>query len=118
MKTNVAEIPGYVTRDGSVIRELMHPAQHGNRAQSLAQATVSPGEATRLHRHRRSEEIYHVLSGSGQMTLGEAQLPVSPGDTVCIPPGTAHCIRNTATQPLVFLCACAPPYAHHDTELL
>jgi hypothetical protein len=33
----------YVTRDGSEIRELMHPGVHGNRAQSLAEATIGPG---------------------------------------------------------------------------
>ena len=43
MKTRYAEIPAYVTKDGSEIRELMHPAQHGNRLQSLAEATVAPG---------------------------------------------------------------------------
>ena len=118
MKTSLAEIPPFVTRDGSTIRELMHPSRHGNRSQSLAQATVAPGQSTRLHRHRCTEELYHILSGRGQMTLGEAQLALSPGDTVCIPPGTPHCLNNTGTEPLVLLCACAPAYSHDDTELL
>jgi mannose-6-phosphate isomerase-like protein (cupin superfamily) len=37
---------------------------------------------------------------------------------VLIPPGTAHCVENTGTEPLVILCACSPPYAHEDTELI
>jgi mannose-6-phosphate isomerase-like protein (cupin superfamily) len=45
-------------------------------------------------------------------------LRVQVGDTVCIPPGTPHCVENTGTEPLRILCACAPPYAHDDTELL
>jgi hypothetical protein len=32
-----------VTRDGSVIRERMHPSVQGNRRQSLAEAIVAPG---------------------------------------------------------------------------
>ncbi len=118
MKTNTADVPAYTTRDGSLIRELMHPSRHGNQAQSLAQSTVAAGGATRLHRHHRSEEIYHILSGSGRLTLGAEEIVVASGDTVCIPPGTPHCIRTSGTQPLVFLCACAPAYAHEDTELL
>jgi mannose-6-phosphate isomerase-like protein (cupin superfamily) len=43
---------------------------------------------------------------------------VQAGDTVCITPGTPHRIRNTGGETLVILCACAPAYAHEDTELL
>ena len=42
-------IEPYVTKDGSEIRELMHPTVHGNRQQSLAEATVAPGAQTALH---------------------------------------------------------------------
>jgi len=34
------EIEPYITKDGSIIRELIHPAVHGNSNQSLAEATV------------------------------------------------------------------------------
>ena len=77
MKTTATDVPAYVTRDGSEIRELMHPAAHGNRNQSLAEATVLPGGHTRLHRHALTEEIYHVTAGTGRMTLGEAVFDVA-----------------------------------------
>lgn len=108
----------YVTRDGSEIRELMHPSVHGNRSQSLAEATVAPGQTTRLHRHVVTEELYHFTAGTGVMILGEERFAVHPGDTICIPPGTAHCVENTGSDPLVILCSCSPAYAHDDTELL
>jgi mannose-6-phosphate isomerase-like protein (cupin superfamily) len=116
-RTRYAEVAPYLTKDGSIIRELMHPAVHGNRAQSLAEAIVPVGAATRLHRHRRSEEIYHVVAGTGRMTRGAEQFDVAPGDTVAIAPGTAHCVANTGTEPLRILCACTPPYDHDDTQL-
>ena len=118
MKPRIAEIPHYTTLDGSRIRELMHPARRGNRAQSLAEATVRAGASTRPHRHRRSGEIYHILSASGPMTLGEERIPLGPGDTLWIPPGTPHCIRYPQSQPLVLVCACAPAYSQYDTEVL
>jgi mannose-6-phosphate isomerase-like protein (cupin superfamily) len=117
-KTAYADIAPYPTKDRSEIRELMHPAVHGNRNQSLAEATVPPGAPTLLHRHRESEELYHVTAGEGRMTLGGETFPVAPGDTVCIPPGTPHSIENTGPGPLKLLCCCAPPYSHQDTELL
>ncbi len=117
-RTSRDRIRPFVTRDGSTIRELMHPDSHACRRQSLAEASVPPGAATLLHRHRHSEEIYHILAGSGEMRLGEELLPVAAGDTICIPPLTPHNIRNTGEEPLRFLCCCAPPYSHEDTELL
>jgi len=113
-----ATVPAYRTKDGSEIRELMHPAVHGNRAHSLAEATVPAGSRTLLHRHRLAEELYHVTAGLGRMTLGEDRFAVQPGDTVLIPPGTAHCIEAIGQEPLRLLCCCAPAYSDGDTELL
>jgi mannose-6-phosphate isomerase-like protein (cupin superfamily) len=116
--TRRADIAAYETKDGSTIRELMHPGAHASRAQSLAEATVLPGQCTALHRHLRTEELYHILAGRGRMTLGDEMFGVAPGDTVCIRPGTAHCIVNDGAVPLRLLCCCSPAYTHDDTELL
>jgi mannose-6-phosphate isomerase-like protein (cupin superfamily) len=118
MKTRYADSPAYITTDGSTIRELMHPSVHGNRLQSLAEATVAPGERTQLHRHAVTEELYHVTAGSGIMTLGDSCFKVGAGDTVQIAPGTPHRIEATGAEPLRILCCCSPPYSHEDTELL
>lgn len=118
MKTVYAAVEAYVTKDGSIIRELMHPSVHGNQKQSLAEAVVEPGARTALHRHALTEEIYHITAGEGLMTLGDRQFAVAVGDTICIAPGTPHRIDNTGAAPLKFLCACSPAYAHADTQLL
>lgn len=118
IRSTHARIEPYVTRDGSLVRELMHPAVHGNRAQSLAEAIVPPGACTLLHRHHATEELYHFTAGSGRMRLGDRRFDVGAGDTVCIPPGTAHSLENTGTVDLRLLCACTPAYSHEDTELL
>jgi mannose-6-phosphate isomerase-like protein (cupin superfamily) len=118
MRTRREEITPYLTKDGSTIRELMHPAAHGNAGQSLAEATVPVGAQTRLHRHRETEELYHVVAGRGVMTLGKDRFGVTVGDTVQIAPGTAHCIENDGDIPLRVLCCCTPAYSHDDTELL
>ena len=108
----------YQTRDGSLIRELMHPALHAAQRQSLAEAELLANGATALHRHHRSEELYHFLSGSGWMTLGDERFAVRAGDTVCIAPGTAHRLECDGQGPMRLLCCCSPPYSHEDTELL
>jgi mannose-6-phosphate isomerase-like protein (cupin superfamily) len=116
--TRIAQIDSFVTKDGSSIRELMHPRAHASRAQSLAEATLAPGAVTALHRHHAAEELYFVLEGEADMTLAGVSFPVRTGDSICIAPGTAHRIRNAGASPLRFLCCSSPAYRDDDTELL
>jgi mannose-6-phosphate isomerase-like protein (cupin superfamily) len=107
----------YVTRDGSTVREVAGPAPGNAGHQSLAEATVPPGEETIEHYHRSSEEIYRFIQGEGRMRLGSEEATVSAGDAVVIPPGAPHKLWNTGERPLVLLCCSAPPYSHEDTVL-
>lgn len=118
MRTRYNEIESYQTKDGSLIKELMHPNAHKNKNQSLAEAIVPKGTTTALHKHNLSEELYYITKGSGQMTLGEKQFDVTSGDSICISPGTKHCIENTGADDLHILCCCSPAYSHDDTELV
>ncbi|WP_243684170.1 cupin domain-containing protein [Methanosarcina barkeri] len=74
--TRYEEIEPYITKDSSIIRELMHPSVHGNSNQSLAEATVPAGGKTLLHKHHLTEEIYHITEGSGIMILGSEEFEV------------------------------------------
>jgi len=117
-RTRLGEVTPYITKDGSEIRELLHPSQHAVRQQSLAEAVVPPGATTLLHRHAVTEEIYHVAQGQGVMQLGDSRFTIEPGDSIVIRPGIAHCVENTGSQALHILCCCAPAYSHEDTEIL
>lgn len=117
-RSALGEVAPYITKDGSEIRELLHPSQHAVHRQSLAEAVIPPGGATRLHRHDSSEEIYHVTRGSGLMTLASEQFAIAVGDSIAIAPGTPHRVENNGGEPLHILCCCAPAYAHEDTVLL
>lgn len=104
-----ASVPAYRTKDGSEIRELMHPSVHGNRAQSLAEATIPAGTRTILHLHHLTEELYHVTAGEGRMTLGAETFAVGIGDTVCIPPALHRGHRRGGAAPAVLLFAGVQP---------
>ncbi len=119
-KTEYDKVQPYMTKDGSVIRELMHPGVHGDghSTLSLAEATVPAGSATFLHKHRKSEEIYYITEGTGNMVLGGERFRVTMGDTILIPRCIPHKIENTEKTPLKLLCCCSPPYSHDDTELI
>lgn len=105
----------FVTADGSTIRELFGLPTGGVDHQSLAEATLAPGQATQRHYHRASEEIYFVLDGEGEMELDGERRRVDVGDAIAIPPGAWHELRAGGDRPLRILCCCAPPYRHEDT---
>jgi quercetin dioxygenase-like cupin family protein len=99
----------FTTKDGSTIRELHHTP-----AQSLAEATLEPGQATQRHFHARTEEIYLLTAGAGVLEVDGESREVVPGDAVLIPPGAWHELVAGADGARL-LCMCAPPYSHDDT---
>jgi mannose-6-phosphate isomerase-like protein (cupin superfamily) len=105
----------FTTADGSTIRELLGLPTAAVRNQSLAEATLRPGQSTQRHYHREAEEIYFLLEGSGEMEVDGERTRVSAGDAVLIPPGAWHEIQAATDARLRFLCCCSPPYRHEDT---
>lgn len=114
---NLSEVPPFITKDGSEIRELLAPRNSALRHQSLAEARLPVGGATREHYHFRTEEIYYITHGTGRMRIEDEERAVRPGDAIAIPPGRRHKLWNTGAEPLRLLCCCAPAYEHEDTVL-
>ena len=112
---SLAGAESFVTADGSTIRELFGLPTGGVDHQSLAEATLAPGQATQRHYHRASEEIYFVLDGEGELEIDGDRRRVGAGDAIAIPPGAWHELRAEGDRPLRILCCCAPPYRHEDT---
>src|SRR5262245_3277219 len=107
--TSLATAEPFVTKDGSTIRELHHTP-----AQSLAEASLGPGQATQRHYHAQSEEIYLITDGGGTLEVDGDRHDVRGGDAILIPPGAWHqLVAGTAGARL--LCMCSPPYADDDT---
>jgi mannose-6-phosphate isomerase-like protein (cupin superfamily) len=106
----INSVEPFVTKDGSAIRELHH-----TQMQSLAEATLEPSQATERHYHERSEEIYLVTKGAGELEVDGEARRVHPGDAVLIPPGSWHTLENDGTSELTILCMCSPPYSDEDT---
>lgn len=64
---------------------------------------LPPGASEGVHTHLLDDpvegsfdEFYYIVSGSGQMEIGDEIVPVTAGDHVFTPIGTPHGIENTA----------------------
>ena len=106
---SLAEAEPFTTKDGSTIRELHHTP-----AQSLAEATLGPGQGTQRHYHVQSEEIYLLTGGGGRLEIDGESRDVGVGDAALIPPGAWHELV-AGPEGAQLLCMCAPPYSHDDT---
>ena len=114
---NLNQMPAFITKDGSEIRELLAHRNSVIRNQSLAEARVPVGGGTLEHYHVKTEEIYYITSGTGRMRIENETRDVNPGDAIAIGPGQKHKIWNTGCQTLTLLCCCAPAYEHSDTVI-
>lgn len=112
---NRDNVKPFITKDSSEIREILAPRNSIIQHQSLAEARLLPGLSTEEHYHARTEEIYYILTGSGQMVIDGENREVKKHDGIAIPPGTKHKITNTGDGGLIFLCCCAPAYENDDT---
>jgi mannose-6-phosphate isomerase-like protein (cupin superfamily) len=114
---NLNEMPPFVTKDGSEIREILACRNSAIRNQSLAEARLPAGASTQEHYHARTEEIYFITHGAGRIRIEGEMAEIRAGDAIAIPPGKKHKLWNTGTDPLRLLCCCAPCYEHSDTFL-
>lgn len=66
---------------------------------------VPPGRtASPFHRHHTSDELFFILSGTGEYRFGEKRLPIKAGDCLGAPAGgDAHQIINTGAEELRYL---------------
>ena len=114
---NLSDVPAFITKDGSEIRELLAHRNSAIRNQSLAEARLPIGASTQEHYHPKAEEIYYITHGTGRMRIEGEIREVKPGDAIAIPTGKKHKLWNTGTEVLRLFCCCAPAYEHDDTVI-
>lgn len=112
---NLNQVPSFITKDGSEIRELLAHRNSAIRKQSLAEARLPVGTSTQEHYHPNTEEIYYITQGTGRMRIEGEMREVGPGDAIAISPGQKHKLWNLGTETLRLLCCCAPGYEDSDT---
>ncbi|MET8090842.1 cupin domain-containing protein [Micromonospora sp. NPDC005220] len=66
-------------------------------------ARLPPGGLSGEHLHTRTEEVYILLTGSGQILLNGRSTPVRAGDVVLTGIGTRHGLLNTGPATLSWL---------------
>jgi len=66
----------------------------------IKEIIVKPGERLSLQKHRRRTEHWTVVSGEALVTVGKKETLLKPGQSVDVPKGAMHRIRNPGDIPL------------------
>ena len=75
----------------------------------LAIARLDPGKEIEAHVDPM-EEIYFIVHGTGEMTVGDDTRSVKPGDAIWIPVGDSHALVNTGKEACVVLVVASPTW--------
>ncbi len=73
----------------------------------LAIARLMPGKEIESHVDPM-EEIYFVLSGTGQMHVDDETQQVIAGDATWVPQGSSHSLYNNGKEILIILVTASP----------
>jgi mannose-6-phosphate isomerase-like protein (cupin superfamily) len=101
--------PDIIAPDGSDVRILLATPRGG-----MAHFELAAGRASEAIRHRTVDEIWFILSGSGEMWRShdkrEEVVALGPGMCVTIPVGTHFQFRAMAGEPLKAVGVTMPPW--------
>lgn len=82
---------------------------------SVIRERVPAGKAETLHFHRRAAQFFYILSGSAQLVVDGAPVPLSAGQGLHVPAGIPHRFENIGIDAVEFLVISSPP-SHGDRE--
>jgi mannose-6-phosphate isomerase-like protein (cupin superfamily) len=116
---NIVQFPmaeGYVfERDADIAKK--GPSPHNGKGSSVGYAFFEKVSDYKfsfrkrvLHRgssigyHKQQEdEVYYIISGTGQMTINEELMAVKPGDAILTRTGSSHGLEQTGKEDLVVI---------------
>ena len=67
-----------------------------------------PGQSQKAHTHEDNDKIYHALSGTCHVQLGEEIKPLAPGEVAVAVAGEVHGVENRSEEPATLLVIMAP----------
>lgn len=73
------------------------------RLQMINWSTLLPGKSFRSHYHEAMEEVFIILDGEVEMTLGDEKAMLGRGDTVVIPEKMVHVMKNLTDRAVCYI---------------
>ena len=73
------------------------------RIQMINWATLLPGKSFRNHYHEAMDEVFIILDGEVEITIGNEREILEKGDTVIVPEASVHSMKNLTDKEVLFI---------------
>lgn len=108
---------GYSVRRAADVPPVQCPCGQSTRVVTAADGLGCSFHVTEIrdsvrHYHRKSAEVYYILSGTGRIELDDETVSVEPGMVVTINPGTRH--RLVSPGGVRTIVVAVPPFDPED----
>jgi quercetin dioxygenase-like cupin family protein len=85
-------------REGSSIVKIKIAKNHGYESMSFLASSLPPGDVIPIHKHLNEDEIIFIHKGTGILTVGEKEYPITEDLVAMVPRGVWHGIKNTGKK--------------------
>lgn len=89
---------GEAYMNGKTITRIKIAKVHGCQSMSFLSSQIIHGHSITVHKHLNEDEFIFIHKGSGVLTLGEEQYPVSTGAVAMVPKGVWHGLQNIGNE--------------------
>ena len=87
--------------------------RHTGGAALFASSVNDPGVFVPLHTHTREDELYYILEGRLEITLGDRKTVAAAGTSAFLPRGVPHAWRVVGDKSVKFLVTVTPSGMEH-----
>ncbi|MHB0885778.1 MAG: cupin domain-containing protein [Bacillota bacterium] len=91
-----------------MMQVVMDPEAGGSSRLTIGRSHWPAGGSGPLHAHEGWEEMFYVLSGEGQLQVGEERYALRPGMVVGVPERVPHCVAWVGEKGLEMVFLLAP----------
>lgn len=95
-------------REGTSIVKIKIAKNHGFKSMSFLASSLPPGDIIPVHKHLNEDEIIFIHKGTGILTVGIKDYPISEDLVAMVPRGVWHGIRNIGEEHIQMRFAYSP----------
>lgn len=99
------------------LKHLLSPWRDGSMRVWVGLSNIDPRSSSNRHRHDDKEEVFYVVSGSGEMVVGYEREAIQVGSLILVPPGSEHQLVNDNDEALTVLSVVSPPFNPSEFDL-
>jgi mannose-6-phosphate isomerase-like protein (cupin superfamily) len=75
------------------------------------------GTSEKLHYHKNAQQLFYILTGTAIIELEQEIIELKANESLHIPKGFRHCIRNNGNEDLSFLLISEPRAQTDRTDI-